>query len=91
MQFPVQQGKENAFIEEKKFGRAIVNRVHVISLAGSLPGKKKGLSFSYWALLLLPILISQLDLIKVSVYPSFITVTFSMVWFYTSGLRAQIK
>lgn len=83
--------RTNSWGRKRSWEHYSKQRVHGFSLAGSLPGKKKGLSFSYWALLLLPILISQLDLIKVSVYPSFITVTFSMVWFYTSGLRAQIK
>ena len=49
---PKQQGKEDAFIEGKrKLGGLSKQRVPGFSLAESLPGKKRRLSFSCWALL----------------------------------------
>ena len=69
MQVPAERGKENALIERQRSFR--VNRVRGFSMPESLPGKKRSLSFSYWALLLLQgvtvsPLASQLNLSEVS-------------------------
>ena len=75
---PPQQGKENAFIQEKtKLQGYSTQRVHGFSLTKSLPGKKRSLSSSCWYLLLLqgmraPFLVFWICLIEVSVY-----------WFFT--------
>ena len=58
---------------EKRVGRATINRVLAFSWAELLPGKKRSLSSSCWALLLLwhvraPLLVSWFHLTVISVY-----------------------
>ena len=72
-------------------GRAVVNKVHGFSLAESLQGKKRHLSFSCglcyhhraWEL---PLLVSWLCLIEVSVYNFFLW----WIWFVSSEVMIML-
>ena len=73
VQVPKPQEQENTFIGRKReLGGYCKHRLLGFSLAESLPGRKRGLSSSSWALLLsqgvrASPLVSQLYLIEVSV------------------------
>ena len=70
---PQSKGKRTFYGGEKRVGRATGNRVLGFSWAELLPGKKRSLCSSCWALLLLwhmraPLLVSWFHLIVISVY-----------------------